>query len=148
MNIIQLFQTSLITNIVLFEAIGYGVSGSLNPLKFFEIDNLLIKIVLIILMVLMLLTTLSLIVLLKTIPPDAECHYPECPVKNIRTGYVIFGGAVKCSICGEWYHKRCWELYNGQSIWEATKTGMVCKDCREKQERDWLPSEDDLDEEW
>lgn len=148
MNIIQLWQRSLIMNIVLFEAIGYGVSGSLNPLKFFEIDNLLMKIVLIILMVSMLIMALSLIVSSKTIPPDAECHYSECPVKNIRAGYLMLGGAVKCRKGGEWYHKRCWELYNGQSIWEATKTGMVCKDCREKQESDWLSSEDDLDEEW
>jgi len=116
----------LIINIVLILLISYGTTGSLNPFQAFSSSNLLIKIVLIVLAFFTFIEFLFLLVISR-IPEDAICQDPDCG-KDIRTYYLVLRGAIRCPVCGRWYHRACWIRYNRTSSPLEILKG--CKKCR------------------
>jgi len=138
MDILKNIRMGLIFNLILFELIIWGTTGSPNPLGFFEIENLSIKIVLVILMIFLTLHGL-LHAALVGIPEDVDCQDPDCG-KGIRTFFfVMYKGALKCPQCGRWYHRLCWTRYNKTDLtpWGIAKG---CKKCKEEREirSSWL----------
>lgn len=100
---------SMVIFTALFFIFGNRVSGSINPLVFFETNDLLIKIGLGILAALGVINFLN-YVHTRRIPEDATCpicsSVRTCEGKNIRKFYLSLGGAAKCRH-GVWHHGSC-----------------------------------------
>lgn len=147
MDILRMYKIGLVFYFILFVLIGWGATGSPNPLKFFGIDNIFIKIVLTVFIILMF-TQLLLIAILSKIPEDTDCQDPDCG-KSIRTYYLVLGGAIRCPKCGRWYHKSCWVRSCGKLTLSSLTQG--CRICREEEEestRRLFPEEDIFGQRW
>lgn len=120
-------KIGLVANLIIFEALGYATSHSLNPLKFWGTPSLFLKIVLGFLAFSLFMQFLT-IRILSRIPEDASCSDPDCG-KSIRTFYFIYRGGVQCPKCRRWYHGSCWERFNKIRYFDALKSRSGCKIC-------------------
>lgn len=117
----------LVGNFILLLLIAYGSTHTLNPSEIWGRSSTLIKIVLAVLTFSTILQFLALIVM-SSIPEDAECSDPECPNKNIKAWIAVLNKVVRCR-CKRWYHKPCWIRFNktNPSMHELMRGCNICR---------------------
>ncbi len=120
-------RIGFVTNLIIFIALGYASTHSVNPLRFWGCESLFIKVVLTFLAISLFLQLIAIYVISR-IPEDANCSDPDCG-KSIRTFYFIYRGGVMCPRCKRWYHGSCWERFNKIRYFDALKSHLGCKIC-------------------
>lgn len=123
----------LVGNLILILLIAYGTTYTLNPSETWARSSTLIKIVLAVLTFSTVLQFLALIVM-SSIPEDAECSDPDCPNKNIKAylSVPVLSKVVRCYNCNRWYHKQCWIRFNKREP-SPHELMQGCKICRKEE---------------
>lgn len=120
---IKFYLSCLILCGTLFFLIGYGTTGSLNPLTFYFANSLSVKIMLVILIFLMFISLWASISIRKIListkeePTSAICLWCE---NEVWHHFLRLGGAVQCQYCGQWYHRSHFRGNNCKRAMENT----------------------------